>query len=90
LEVLASMRRMSPRPKVVLWSDAVDYIDHELAYAMGADFVCAKPILSEEIQGVLKGVQPWTLNHANPRIPGVRSFYYEPVPAGEFEVRKTA
>ena len=60
LEVLMSLRGLTPHPKVILWSDAIDAIDQILAYQMGADFVCSKPILSQEIETVLKRVQPWT------------------------------
>ena len=55
-----SLRGLTPHPKVILWSDAIDAIDQILAYQMGADFVCSKPILSQEIETVLKRVQPWT------------------------------
>ena len=64
LEVLMSLRGLTPHPKVILWSDAIDNIDELLAYEMGADFVCSKPILSQEIETVLKRVQPWAFSGA--------------------------
>ena len=53
LEVLASMRPVTRRPKIILWSDAIDAIDQALAYELGADFVCSKPILSQEMRTLL-------------------------------------
>jgi CheY-like chemotaxis protein len=58
LEVLASMPREAPRPKVVLWSDAIELVNQRLAYRLGAAIVCAKPVMPLQIQSILKAVQP--------------------------------
>ena len=43
LEVLSWLQGQARRPKVVLWSHAVEQIDYACAYGLGANLVCAKP-----------------------------------------------
>jgi DNA-binding response OmpR family regulator len=60
LEVLASMRGMSRRPKTILWSDALDLINQARAYELGATLVCQKPTLPSEVRNILMTVQKYS------------------------------
>jgi CheY-like chemotaxis protein len=56
LEVLASLLKTARRPRVILWSSAIERIDKHLAYELGAAMVCSKPLLTGQIQNTLKAV----------------------------------
>ena len=62
LEVLASMTAETPRPKVVLWSGTIETIDQRLAYELGATIVCSKPVIPEDVEDILRSVQPCISN----------------------------
>ena len=73
LEVLASLLKTARRPRVILWSSAIERIDKHLAYELGAAMVCSKPLLTGQIQNTLKAVasktsdpfvvSPWNAPH---------------------------
>ncbi|HXU76095.1 MAG TPA: hypothetical protein VN794_05975, partial [Methylomirabilota bacterium] len=53
LEVLALLEDETIRPRIVLWSNALELVDQELARGLGADLVCQKPTDSLEMLTVL-------------------------------------
>lgn len=65
LEVLASMRNLGTRPRVVLWTDAIKLVNQQRAYELGATMVCQKPMSSNHIQNILKAIEVWPLTATN-------------------------
>jgi CheY-like chemotaxis protein len=53
LEVLGYLCKAPRRPKVILWSSAIELIDRHAARELGAEVVCSKPVMMEEIQSTL-------------------------------------
>jgi len=43
IEVLKKIKRQFYRPRVILWSNALEQVDVPLALRLGADLVCQKP-----------------------------------------------
>ena len=53
MEVLALLEEETIRPRIVLWSNALELVDQELAREFGADLVCQKPADSLEMMTVM-------------------------------------
>lgn len=56
VQVLACTRNIASRPKVVLWTDAIELVNQRLAYEFGATVVCEKPAATSRIQATLKAM----------------------------------
>ena len=52
IEVLKSLTLEKVRPRVILWSNAPERINQELAKQLGADLVCRKPSNALELKAI--------------------------------------
>jgi CheY-like chemotaxis protein len=53
MQVLKLLQHQLLRPRIVLWSTALEQIDVPLALELGADLVCSKPHCLAELSGIL-------------------------------------
>jgi CheY-like chemotaxis protein len=58
IEVMAFLTPNQRRPKIILWSSTIESIDQSLAYKLGATVVCSKPMMAQDVQGLLMSMQP--------------------------------
>ena len=67
IDVLASLCGHTPHPKVVLWSNCVEEVNKQLALRLGAEMVCTKPVLLEELRPILRKMQACPVTRARIR-----------------------
>ena len=53
MQVLRFLQHGFSRPRVILWSSAVEQIDVPLALQLGADLVCSKPCCHRELVEII-------------------------------------
>lgn len=54
IEVLQQLKHQLYRPRVILWSNAVEKLDIPLALRLGADLVCQKPFDRSELFAIVE------------------------------------
>jgi CheY-like chemotaxis protein len=57
MQVLDFLRREPHRPRVVLWSNALDESVRTRALSLGADLVCAKPGCLEDLEDIIRRLE---------------------------------
>lgn len=54
MQVLRFLREQSHKPRVILWSNALERVDVPLALHLGADLVCVKPASRRELADIIE------------------------------------
>lgn len=54
IEVLQQLRQQMRRPRVILWTNALEKLDIPLALRLGADLVCQKPFDRSELFAIVE------------------------------------
>lgn len=54
MQVLRFLKERAHRPKVILWSNALERVDVPLALHLGADLVCGKPTSRTELAEIIE------------------------------------